>query len=100
MMYPSIDRSIDRQQEAKVPFVISDLVIVVAMHYIDKGIAAEKKLRHTEEQHAEKNRVMDKGEKLAQRKATRQQQQQRKMPSSAGGRNQKLNNIQQPGGKR
>jgi len=65
--------------------MIADVVIVVAMRYVDKGIKATTKLKELEEHHAEQNREMDKGEKLAQR-AKRQQQQKKN----------NYNNIQQP----
>ncbi len=90
--------SLSCRQEAKVPFMIADVVIVVAMKYVERGIAAENKLRHLEEQHAEQNREMDKGEKLAQKRATRQQNHKLSTQSShkSGSRNTKINNIQQP----
>mmetsp|Transcript_12388 Transcript_12388/g.25584 ORF Transcript_12388/g.25584 Transcript_12388/m.25584 type:complete len:101 (-) Transcript_12388:261-563(-) len=82
--------------EAKVPFMIADVVIVVAMKYVEKGIAAENKLRELEEQNAEKQHELDKGEKLAQKRATRQQHQKKLPHESHKSRNSKINNIQQP----
>ena len=84
--------------------MIADLVIVVSMRYLEKGLAAESNLRHIEEQHADQDRKMDKGEKLAQRqKAAKQHKKKGKGSSSSsssisssGGKNKKMNNIQQP----
>ena len=78
--------------------MIADVTIVVAMRYVEKGVAAEAKLRHIEEQHAEQTREMDKGEKRAQKSKTRQQQHQRRTSkgTGGGGKTSKINNIQQP----
>ena len=83
--------------------MIADLVIVVSMRYLEKGLEAESNLRHIEEQHADQDRKMDKGEKLAQRqKAAKQHKKKGKGSSSSssisssGGKNKKMNNIQQP----
>ena len=80
--------------------MIADVVIVVAMRFVDKGIAAEKKLRQLEEQHAEQNREMDKGEKLAQKARQRQRVAANKKgspkSSGGGGGRSNYNNIQQP----
>ena len=72
-------------KEAKLPFMIADVVIVVAMRYIDKGIAAESKLREIQEQQAEQTHKMDKEEKIAQKQATRQQQHKMANASKHGG---------------
>ena len=79
--------------------MIADVVIVVSMRYVEKGIAAESKLRLIEEQHADQDRKMDKGEKLAQRqKAVQQHKKMGKGGTSGGGggKNKNINNIQQP----
>jgi len=81
--------------------MIADVIIVVAMRFVDRGIAAEKKVRQLEEQHAEQNREMDKGEKLAQKARQRQQQvaaNKKGSPKSSGGGGGRSNpnNIQQP----
>merc|ERR1711935_452044 len=75
--------------EAKVPFMIADVCIVVAMRYVEKGIAAEKKLAAVKGE-------MDKGEKLG-RKNKLLRQQQQKQQSNNGGKFKKMNTtIQQP----
>lgn len=78
--------------------MIADVVIVVAMRYVEKGIVAENKLRKLEEQHSQQTQKMDKGEKLARKQHTRQQQHHMAHSSKGGGggKNTKLNNIQQP----
>ena len=74
------------RQEAKVPFVIADVAIVVAMRYVEKGINAERKLRKIEEQHAETSQKLDKGEKLGRKQELRQQQlRQRQNGNPSGG---------------
>jgi hypothetical protein len=82
------------------PFMIADVAMVVAMRYVEKGIAAENKLRHIEQQHAEQNREMDKGGKLARKNELRQQQHRMAHSGSkkggGSGKNTKINNIQQP----
>mmetsp|Transcript_24463 Transcript_24463/g.52047 ORF Transcript_24463/g.52047 Transcript_24463/m.52047 type:complete len:105 (+) Transcript_24463:92-406(+) len=86
--------------EAKIPFMIADITIVVAMRFVEKGIAAENKLRHIEEEHAEHNQKLDKGEKLAQKKALRHQQQRMAHSNKGSGRGiggkKTFNNIQMP----
>mmetsp|Transcript_15313 Transcript_15313/g.35304 ORF Transcript_15313/g.35304 Transcript_15313/m.35304 type:complete len:102 (-) Transcript_15313:311-616(-) len=71
--------------DAKVPFMIADAVIVVALRYVEKGIEAQNKLREIEEQHAEQNHQMDKEQKLAQKQATRQQQHKMANANKQGG---------------
>merc|ERR1711935_168140 len=82
--------------EAKVPFMIADVCIVVAMRYVEKGIAAEKKLAAIKGDHAAVKGEMDKGEKLG-RKNKLLRQQQQKQQSNNGGKFKKMNTtIQQP----
>ena len=79
--------------------MIADVVIVVAMKYIEKGIVAEAKLQQLEEQHQAEQMKLGKGEKLAQKQAVRRQQHPKYTASAShrvGGRNSKINNIQQP----
>lgn len=33
------------EKDAKIPFMIADLVVIVALHYVDRGMRAEKALR-------------------------------------------------------
>ena len=77
--------------------MIADVVIIVAMKYVEKGIVAEAKLQQLEEQHQAEQMKMGKGEKLAQKQAVRRQQHPKYTASHrVGGRNSKINNIQQP----
>ena len=51
--------------------MITDVVIVVAMKYVEKGVVAQAKLQQIEEQHHAEHVKLDKGEKLAQKQAAR-----------------------------
>lgn len=77
--------------------MIADVVIVVAMKYVEKGIVAQAKLQQIEEHHHAEHVKLNKGEKLAQKQAARHQQHQKHSTGHKnGGRNSKINNIQQP----
>eukprot|EP00536_Pseudo-nitzschia_multiseries_P005350 jgi/Psemu1/303322/fgenesh1_kg.100_\ len=82
--------------EAKMPFMIADVVIIVALRYLEKGIEAENKLREIQEQHAEQTHQMDKEQKIAQKQESRQQQQKmahlnKHAGGSCGGKKQNFN---------
>mmetsp|Transcript_11972 Transcript_11972/g.28402 ORF Transcript_11972/g.28402 Transcript_11972/m.28402 type:complete len:109 (-) Transcript_11972:182-508(-) len=70
--------------EAKVPFMIADVAIIVSMRYVEKGIKAENKLRKIEEQHAETKEKLDKGEKLGRKRELKQQQIRQRHTEKAG----------------
>ncbi len=77
--------------------MIADVVIVVSMKYVEKGVVAQAKLQQIEEQHHAEHVKLDKGEKLAQKQAARHHQHQKHSAAhKKGGRNTKINNIQQP----
>ena len=78
--------------------MIADVVIIVAMKFIEKGVVAEAKLKELQEQHMEQNREMDKGQKLARNARTRAAAHNAtkgkgKTPKNSGKHN---HNIQQP----
>jgi hypothetical protein len=58
-----------------VPFLIADAVLLVALHYVDRGLKAEKKLAdhlaHGADIQHEKDKTADKAQKAAQRAAQR-----------------------------
>ncbi|KAL3904052.1 MAG: hypothetical protein SGILL_010217, partial [Bacillariaceae sp.] len=61
--------------EAKIPFLIADSVLLVALHYVDRGLKAEKKLadtlQHQGDAQHEMDKKADKTQKAAQRAAQR-----------------------------
>ncbi|VEU39744.1 unnamed protein product [Pseudo-nitzschia multistriata] len=73
--------------EAKVPFMIADVVIVVAMRYVDKALTAERELQEIQQQQAQKTQKMNKEEKLAQKQEARHQQHKMAHTSKHGGGN-------------
>ena len=85
--------------------MVADLVMVIAMWYVEKGVTAEKKLRELEEKHAEQNHEMAKGEKLAQKSKKQHDAAERKHKNKhskgftgSGGGGGKINNNYNIGG--
>lgn len=37
-------------QDARVPFMLADCVLIIGLHFLDRGLKAEKKLRQIEEE--------------------------------------------------
>jgi hypothetical protein len=82
--------------------MIADFVSIVALHYIDKGMKAERELqrmRAAQEVHVAHE--SDKAQSRADKSAVRQQQQEakRNQKHQSNGGASKKNHIQQPGKK-
>ena len=61
-------------QEAKYPFLIADAILLVALHFVDRGLKAEKKLLELEGHRGETRQEMIKDAKLAQQAKQRAEQ--------------------------
>jgi hypothetical protein len=84
-------------QEAKVPFMIADSILLVAFHYVDRGLKAERKLAEMEGHRADTSHEMDKTAAKAQKAAQRAAQKSGNKHSGSKAANvDKKFNIQQP----
>mmetsp|Transcript_2374 Transcript_2374/g.3898 ORF Transcript_2374/g.3898 Transcript_2374/m.3898 type:complete len:101 (+) Transcript_2374:157-459(+) len=57
--------------DAKIPFLIADSVLLVALHYVDRGLKAEKKLAEEIQNRASHEVEADKESSRAQKAAQR-----------------------------
>lgn len=88
------------KQDAKIPFMIADAVVLVAIYYIERGVKAERKLLEMEEHHADLQHESDKSAKTAvkaqQRAAQRHPAGTKKRGNTGNTRKEKHYHIQQP----
>jgi hypothetical protein len=73
--------------------MIADSVVLIALHFVERGMKAERKLRALEAEHAQQHHESDKAADRAQQGAARQAQQNKNKKNKSGGntRNYTLN---------
>jgi hypothetical protein len=85
--------------DARVPFMVADGVVIIALHFIERGMKAEKALRELEADKAQReSRHSSNAEDRARKQATRDAQKQalKTNKNSTNGRANSKANIQQP----
>lgn len=85
--------------EAKLPFMIADVIVIGALHFVDRGMKAEKELERIKAEKEQQNHESSKVSSRAQKAATREEQkramkQQKYNSKNSNGKGN--HNIQQP----
>lgn len=87
-------------QDARVPFFIADIVVILALYFADKGLKAEKALRELQAEHeVQQAKEVGKDTKRAQKAVVRNEQKHNKKTQKQpknGKHNNQTHNIQQP----
>jgi hypothetical protein len=76
--------------------MIADSVVLIALHFVERGMRAERKVREMEAEQVKQHRESDKAATRAQQMATRESQRHNKGNGNPN-LNHKHHNIQQPG---
>eukprot|EP00980_Cylindrotheca_fusiformis_P005900 scaffold1242_cov123-Cylindrotheca_fusiformis.AAC.9 len=84
-------------QEARLAFMFADCVLLGAVHFIDRGLKAEKKAVEDDAlQEAQQQHELEKAASRAQQEVIRQQQKAKKKSAGPIGNGKKNFSIQQP----